>query len=186
MIAWEVIDTFTRSDVLERARAEVTEAMDSTLETPLGLQFGKLLSKPLLQSIFAEETRIRNAIMVQRVPMVDNFTLGSFKFPKGKMIVASCWHDQRDRSIWNEGPVNGVFHPVDDFWADRFLIYPNDPMSGPRKPSTSRKVKSASTAHKAEKNEPQFTTEPVTGSYFPFGGGKLVISHVHYSIKHSI
>jgi hypothetical protein len=32
------------------------------------------------------------------------------------------WHEGRDKSAWNEGPVNGEFHDVEDFGAERFLV----------------------------------------------------------------
>lgn len=173
MIAWEIIDTFTRPDVLAKARAEVAKVMDRNTEYPMGLDATKLFSLPLLQSIYSEELRIRNGVMIQRVPLIDNFSMNGFRFPKDQMIVASSWHEQRDRNVWNEGPINGEFHSVEDFWAERFLVYPNDPLSGPRKPGTSAKSKPVTIARDAESNEPRYTTDPVAGSYIPYGGGKF-------------
>ncbi len=137
----------------------------------------KLLTQPLLQSIYTEELRLRTGVIIQRVPIIDNFKIGPWRFPKNQMIVTSAWHEQRNKDIWNEGPVNGEFHSVDEFWGERFLVDPNNPESGPRKPGTA--AKSRATVRDRERdgkdnNKPVFTTDPVTGSFFPYGGGQKI------------
>jgi cytochrome P450 len=64
-----------------------------TLDVP------KLLSQPLLQSIYSEELRMRAGVAIQRVPVIDNFSIGPWKFPRDQMIVASSWHEHRDTNI---------------------------------------------------------------------------------------
>lgn len=169
------MDTIIRPDLLTRCRAEISKTIDPTHPNPCGIQTTKLFNSPLLQSIYAEELRVRNGVMIQRVPLIDTFQIGGWKFPRDRMIVASTWHEQRDRTVWNEGPVDGVFHSVDDFWAERFLVYPNDPTSGPRKPGTGPKVQSSQKVETKEKsNEAKYTTESVTGSFIPYGGGDKI------------
>lgn len=150
-----------------------------------GLNMPKLLTNPLLQSIYSEELRLRNGVIIQRVPVVNNFKIGSWKFPKGNMILASSWHEQRDRSVWNEGPVNGEFHSVEDFWAERFIVYPNDPNSGPAKPGRDSKLKSK-TSIKDGDNRPRFTIDSVTGSYIPYGGGQKICPGRFYAKQEAI
>ena len=173
MIAWSLLDIILRPELLSQVRDEI-----SSVSTPEFLSGAdshydamlQLLSDPLLQSIYSEELRLRNGVMIQRVPVVDHFKIGRWKMPKGKMILASSWHEQRDRSVWNEGPVNGQFHSVDDFWAERFLVYPNDPTTGPRKPGSDPKPRRTDERGSTD-GKPVYTTDPVLGSYIPYGGG---------------
>ena len=190
MIAWELIDTYIRPDVLARARADVQSCVEEGLNTPLHLNFTKLFSKPLLLSIYAEELRLRNGVIIQRVPVVDGFSINGFNFPKDRMIVASSWHEQRDREVWNQGGGNGgEVHDVEDFWADRFVVYPDDPFSGPRKPGKDVKVKVAG-VEDGEKKEPRYNIDSVAGSFIPYGGGKSLFffdpQHMHNHIKPSL
>jgi cytochrome P450 len=174
IIGWEILDTLFRPEVLKQVQTEIKDCSDHVKKGVNALDMPKLLLSPLLQSIYCEELRLRNGVIIQRVPVVDNFKIGPWKFPKGQMIIASSWHEQRDRSIWNEGPVNERFHSVDDFWAERFLVYPNDPSTGPRKPSPDMKVKIQKSDEKTVDEKPKFTAIPVTGSFIPYGGGEKI------------
>lgn len=163
-----VMDILFRPSVLTAIKAEIEQSKldDGQLDIP------KLLAQPLLQSIYSEELRLRASVAVQRVPIVDDFKIGPWKFPKDQIILASAWHEHRDTSVWNEGPVNGALHPVDEFWAERFLVFPNNPNGGPRKPG----LKAAAKTNCAEKKEgegdkPIYTTDSVQGSFIPYGGG---------------
>jgi len=98
------------------------------------------------------------------------------------MIIASSWHEQRDRNVWNEGPVKGVMHPIDEFWPERFITYPDDPNSGPRKPDPSKKPKVSDD----EQKEPFFSTESVTGSFLPYGGGLKMCPGRFYAKQEAI
>jgi len=167
-----ILDTLLRPDVLSKAKEEITEALSYDKGTSINFEMSKLLSQPLLQSIYSEELRMRAGVAIQRVPVVDDFKIGPWKFPRGQMIIASSWHEHRDKNVWNEGPSNGVSHPVEEFWAERFLVYPNDPNSGPRRPDSKMKAK-IRISEKSESSVDKhiFTIDPVQGSYVPYGGG---------------
>ncbi|KAH7419535.1 cytochrome P450 [Cadophora sp. MPI-SDFR-AT-0126] len=186
MIGWSMIDTLIRPELLAQVREEISSIAGSSAKgADIGVHMPKLLANPLLQSIYSEELRLRNGVIIQRVPVVDRFKIGNWLFPKGDMIVASSWHEQRDRSVWNEGPVKGEMHSVEDFWAERFLVYPNDPNSGPAKPGRDTKTK-AKVAAKDEDNRPKFTTDSVTGSYIPYGGGTKICPGRFYAKQEAI
>jgi cytochrome P450 len=98
-------------------------------------------------------------------------------------IKSAGWHEGRDKKVWNEGPVNGELRDVEDFWAERFLVYPNDPNSGPRKPSAISKPKS----QKSDTgNQPKFTADPVNGSFIPYGGGAKICPGRFYAKQESL
>ncbi|KAG4438382.1 hypothetical protein IFR05_006144 [Cadophora sp. M221] len=187
IIGWSMIDTLVRPTLLSQVREEISNLTDPSTK---GLNMPKLLASPLLQSIYSEELRLRNGVIIQRVPVIDNFKIGNWKFPKGDMIITSSWHEQRDRSVWNEGPVNGEVHSVEDFWAERFLVYPNDPNSGPAKPrrDTKTKAKPATTDASINDadNQPRFNIDSVTGSYIPYGGGQKICPGRFYAKQEAI
>lgn len=133
-------------------------------------------------------------MFLSRVANKDNTKIGSYVFPKDEMILVSSWHEQRDREVWNEGPVDGIFHSVDDFWAERFLVDPKDSSTGPRKlgltSGSSEKekaqiAKEEASPVKEEKSKGEekkyFTTEPVTGSFVPYGGGLKICKGRFYA-----
>jgi len=160
-------------------RAEIAKSQSPASKT-VDLDVPSLLANPLLQSIYSEELRLRNGINLFRTPNNHNARISSWTFPKDGMILVSTWHARRDRTVWNEGPVNGELHPVDDFWAERFIVYPSDPSTGPRKPS-------GRDAEKSKKDgKPYYTTEPVAGSYIPYGGGLKICKGRFYAKQEAI
>ena len=86
--------------------------------------------------------------------------------------------------VWNAGTPENP-RPLDTFWADRFLIYPNDPMSGAaRKDILSVKENhgGSTTQEKSlEKIEPRFSLEGVAGGWIPYGGGQRMCPGRHFA-----
>lgn len=190
-VGWEIIDIFLRPELLARVRAEMLK-IPPDLSVAAGLDMPKLLANPLLQSIYCEELRLRGSVMVQRAPVILNFKIGHFKFPENEMILASSYHEHRDPTVWN---TKSNLYPLDTFWSDRFLLYPNDPTSGPRipKPSTSPSSSTSTSSSSIpksmpqnESNDPKFTAEPVNGSFIPYGGGQKVCPGRFYSKSQAI
>jgi len=170
IIGYYILDLLVRPKLLADVRAEISAATDVTKSGYAALNMSSLLSNPLLQSIWSEELRLRVSVMILRAPVFSDFKIRSWLFPKGENIVASSWHEQRDRNVWNEGATGE--RSVDEFWPERFLVFPNDPYSGPGK----------TTAVKGAKEEkPFYTTEGVNGSFIPFGGGSHICSGRFYA-----
>lgn len=182
IIGWTLLDTLIRPEVLAQSRDIINNSMDSSFGKS-ALSMSKLCASPLLQSIYSEELRVRTGLFIQRVPIVSNFKIGSWLFPKGEMIVASSWHEHRNTNVWNEGPVKGEFHSVEDFWAERFLVFPDDPSSGPAKPTKDAKSKPPTGD---TETQPKYTNESVTGSYIPYGGGQKICPGRFYAKQEAI
>lgn len=87
-------------------------------------------------------------------------------------------------SVWNAG-TSGDPHPLDAFWADRFLIYPNDPMSGPLRKDPNSIEESFPHAPSMEKKPaetgPRFSMEGVAGGWIPYGGGQRMCPGRHFA-----
>lgn len=74
-----------------------------------------------------------------------------------------------DQTFWNTQ--NGA-HPVDTFWSDRFLVYPNDPNSGRLKNPIASATSGEQTCQGGTAGDaPTFTTGGTNGSWIPYGGG---------------
>lgn len=164
-VAWCILDTICRPDLLSKVHAELHSI--EKLHPPGSFEqlMPDFLSNLLFQSIYCEELRLRNSSIIQRSPISSNFKIGPWKFPRNDMILMSIWFAGRDKSVWNEG-VDGE-HDVEDFWPERFIVYPNDPHSGPRKLETSKHVSETIT-------EPKLVTDTVNGSFIPYGGGQKI------------
>jgi cytochrome P450 len=176
-----MLDILCRPDVEARVRKEIASTNDPS-QSALTVDMPKILANPLMQSIYSEELRLRNAVMIQRTTLADTIMIGDYRFPKGDMIVASTWHEARDRNIWNEG-TESDFHSVEDFWADRFIVYPNDPTSGPGKAAALRKARATT---KSADDKPQFSAELVAGSFIPYGGGQKICPGRFYAKQEAI
>lgn len=70
-----------------------------------------------------------------------------------------------DKKAWNTG--DGNAHPVEKSWADRFLIYPNDPSSSPCR-------KAAASAKDESPGPPKFTLSGTNGYLISYGDGPRI------------
>ncbi|KAH6883874.1 cytochrome P450 [Thelonectria olida] len=172
--AWMMLYVLLDKRITERVKEEL-----STIDL-MGSGFtntGDLASRPLLNSIYCETLRLRVASAVGRKSTIKIRTPGGWEFEANNPIMFPSWLSGLDDSFWNTGRTlseGGPQHPVDTFWAERFLQYPDDPLSGPARteslghqPSVEKEVpKSANDDRRAK-----LVTKGVQGHWFPFGGG---------------
>ncbi|KAK7960407.1 cytochrome P450 [Apiospora saccharicola] len=164
--------------VLERVRGEMDAAFGA--HQPLSSVSIKELAKlPLLSSIFAETLRLHvTSFSVVTAPYQDMRLGGRYLFPKGGIGMLSSRVSHLDTGFWNTQ--EGV-HPVNSFWADRFLTDPSDPSSGPRIPglkNTDTSVRASGRCKAGSQgdadDQPYFSTEGLRESWYPFGGGQFI------------
>lgn len=138
----------------------------------------KLTSDSLLQSMFAEILRLRVAALVVREPTVDHFSLpGGWSFKQHETLSMSTRTELMNPTVWNAGDAARP-HPLDHFWAERFIVYPNDPRSGPLK-EPKRRLKSADS--KGSTEEGYFSLDGTTWNWVPFGGGRQLCPGRHFA-----
>jgi cytochrome P450 len=139
----------------------------------------KLTTDTLLQSVFAEILRLRVAALVVREPTVNNFSLpGGWYIKPHETISMSTRTELMDPTVWNAGDAANP-HPLDKFWAERFIVYPDDPRSGPLK-EPKRRLKPAPKDGKSA-NEGQFSLDGTTWNWVPFGGGRQLCPGRHFA-----
>lgn len=133
-------------------------------------------NNPFLQSIFAEVTRLRVVGLIIRLVTGDDFHLGEWSIHKGSPLAIASRTGAMKENMWNIGSGEDS-HPLDKFWEDRFLIYPDKPKSGPTRTSKGVSVpdeqdlKAHSSDPTGESQKPIFSLKGLKGTYNSFGGG---------------
>ncbi|KAK3374272.1 cytochrome P450 [Lasiosphaeria ovina] len=150
-----------------------------------------LESIPLLSSMYAETLRYGMRIDVPRTapyadvafpspahyPAVDAVVV-----PRGALMAANMWDAHGDERVWD---TKSGAHPVDSFWARRFLVDPRDPSSGPAVTTTVRKTTTVSSGELATVDDEEvamsaaqrakggvhFSLDGLDGAWIPYGGG---------------
>ena len=158
---WEI----TRDpQLLSRVLCEVNTCL-SDISTPGSLDFNvsKLCNQPLLQSIYAETLRMRIAVYIIRKAEYQDARVKDYVVPQNQMLVTNSNTAHMNKQDWNTGNENT--HPVEEFWADRFLTYAKDTQS------TSPETDEISSGAQKSTEGARFSLNGRAGAWIPFGGG---------------
>ncbi|KAK9775308.1 putative Cytochrome P450 [Seiridium cardinale] len=137
----------------------------------------KLLDIPALQSVYAETLRLYTKIYVVVSSPQEDVFLGRWRLPKGSLGLLNSSVSHHDPDFWNTK--NGMY-PVDSFWADRFLVDPTDPGSGPINLALFEGRDSQSVYKPSSGNDkPYFSMKGLEASWFPYGGGYSICPGRH-------
>jgi cytochrome P450 len=168
---WMLLGILLDKNLTDRVMAEIEPSFH---EKSLSFDNDKLRSGPLLNSIYLEVLRVRVAAPVGRSSLVPNLKFGKWQIKQGVGMLSTSWVGGHDPDFWNTGstlPDGSEEHPVDTFWAERFLRYEDDPTGGPVRstnfrPSTGTRKRTPEDDRKAS-----IVTEGTQGYFFPYGGG---------------
>lgn len=164
---WEIFATFKDKLLLSRVRSELEETFDATTLANMTYDVEKFKDLHLLQSVYAETLRLRISAYAARYTEREDLQINQWLFPRKSALIVSTVVAQMDKTFWND---KDDTYPVDKFWSDRFLVYPNDPKSGPWKKSPNT-VAVVPEMPKASPKKPTFTTAETNGQWIPYGGG---------------
>ncbi|KAF4451424.1 Nacht and ankyrin domain protein [Fusarium austroafricanum] len=174
VVAWMMLHIHMSDGIANRVRAELSR---SVLDKSGFVKLDDLAHQPLLNSIYYETLRLQVASTVGRKSPTDIHAPGGWEFGADLPMLVPSWLGGLDNSFWNTGgtlPGGDSQHPVDRFWAERFLEYPNDPLSGPmRKEHSTHQTPAAKVPSRSESDDygAKLVTKGTQGHFFPFGGG---------------
>ena len=168
------MECFSDPSLLARVRQEVEKCIFQTGSGKHRFEIKKLGRNPLLQSIYAETLRLRIAAFIMRSPERENMKINEWTVPKDDIVLIATTPAHMDGKVWNTGKINE--HPIHRFWADRFLIYPGDPCSGPVKRTSHQE-----TSKLLEGNDAVFSLDGLEGSWIPYGGGFRACPGRHFA-----
>ncbi|KAI5861022.1 cytochrome P450 [Durotheca rogersii] len=160
--------------VHQRVMQEIEQSVG---DRPLADIDVKALSEnQLLSSIYAETLRLHVKLNTVISSQRADLKLGRWWLPRGSIGLVNSHISHMDAAFWN---TKQGAHPVERFWADRFLRDPADPLSGPINPAY-RETQGLGDAKAHVKEEetardgPYFSMEGLEESWVPYGGGHLV------------
>lgn len=112
----------------------------------------KLVSMPLMQSIYVECMRLHVSIAITREIMEDTI-LNGYRLKRGSMIQAPTNLVHQDDEIWDQDG-----HKASEFWAERHIKY----------------VKKVDDETGRMTTEKQFVLAGKPSEFFPFGESTLI------------
>ncbi|KAL8662822.1 MAG: hypothetical protein Q9202_004424 [Teloschistes flavicans] len=164
--------------LLDRVQGEVDKCRTPSTASTSTFDAIALSNQPLLQSTYAETLRKYIAVYILRKPEHEDAQIINHQIPKDKMIVISSASAHMDKRNWNSGTLDE--HPVDQFWADRFLTYSSKstPPSAAKSTASTpimpeRTVASAPLSVPADGHAQgaRFSLNGYSGAWIPYGGG---------------
>lgn len=126
-----------------------------------------IAADPLLLSVYAETLRLYIKVHAAFSSPHEDLTLGQWTLPKGGIALTSSEPAHMDADFWN---TRDGKHPLRSFWADRFVVDPADPSSGPILPELRKNMSFGKETTAAPKTEPYFSVEGCEGAWLPYGG----------------
>lgn len=149
---WAMMEVFRDAQLLADVRAEIRTTWTTDARTGArSIDIPKLVSLPLLQSIFTETMRVHMSTSIVRY-LSDDVMLDGYRLRKGGIILMPIETIQQNEEIWGSED-----HPASQFWGARHVKYEDKPDA-----STGEMVREA-----------RFAFEGRTSTYFPFGKLKL-------------
>lgn len=115
IVAWCMMEITKDPLLFRQVRDEVTLVCVVDELGNSSIDVDRLMSSPLLQSIYAETLRLHVSINVTR-QLTSNITLGEFSLEKGSVIQAATEICHLEEAVWG---VPG--HPASEFWAERHI-----------------------------------------------------------------
>ena len=180
---WTIIEVFKDVELLRRVREELEKASPDGIN--INKDIDRILTLPLLQSIYAEVLRLRVEVQSVFYSERENIIVNQWQFPKKSLLLVPVGPAHMDADFWN---TRDGEYPLDRFWADRFLIYPNDGRSGPQRKLSDqpRSYHSNDLETSDHPEEPKYVTAGLADAFMPFGIGERVCPGRFFARRHVV
>ncbi|KAI1139192.1 cytochrome P450 [Hypoxylon sp. FL0543] len=161
---WILMELIKDPPLFQRVRQEVEQAfiVDERTGQRRIDNVEKLLSMPLVQSVYTEALRMHISFNATREVLQDIY-IGGYRIPKGSLVQSPTQAAHYNDAVWTSDG-----HPASEFWAERHLTYVEK--SGENGPI----------------REPQFSVNVRPTSYFPFGGDHAMCPGRHFAKREII
>ncbi|KAM0321290.1 hypothetical protein ACHAPQ_009513 [Fusarium lateritium] len=168
---WMLLGILLDKNLTDRVRAEMEPSFH---DKSLSFDIDRLCSGPLLNSIYFETLRVRVAAPVGRASLIPNLKFGRWQLRQGVGMLSTSWTGGHDPDFWNTGrvlPDGTDAHPVDSFWAERFLKYDDDPASGPVRQDVKATADNPVQRTPEDDRNARAVLDGTQGYWYPYGGG---------------
>ncbi|KFA54461.1 hypothetical protein S40293_07995 [Stachybotrys chartarum IBT 40293] len=112
---WIVMELIKDPSLWRAVKEEVLEAQYFD-HTGLKLNVEKLVSQPLLQSVYAEILRLYSRFLIARTA-TESVTVCGYTLPKGSTVMTPVEASHLREDIWG-----APSHPASEFWAARHIV----------------------------------------------------------------
>ena len=118
MTAYMLIEMVREPSLLHRIRSEVETAMVSGTKPgrALDIDIGKLVSLPLLNSVYSECLRLYSSIPISR-RLREDIEIDGYLLKADNFILAPSYLSHMNDEVWARSG-----HPAHEFWAERFML----------------------------------------------------------------
>ncbi|KAI9897397.1 hypothetical protein N3K66_007253 [Trichothecium roseum] len=181
-VAWGALGNTTPCAMMAVAHAVRDKTLHARLRDEVdGLCDGRPLpavnqksftNHTLLSAMYAETLRLYITVFIPVVPLHGELDLGKWRVPQSSMGMINAAIAHRNEDVWN---TKGGLHPVDTFWAERFIIDPQNATSGPFRPECRDRCADSREQVNVKApggGEPYFSLRGLEGSWIPYGGGQ--------------
>lgn len=170
MAFWYLMHVYSDANLLDRVQGELRPAiinMGHARESgdPLRFDLDKILTSPLLQSIFAEVLRLYASFLLTRMadgPNPQDIRLGPWKIDRRGILALSTASAARSQEAWGDERTDYGRQPLEKFWAERFLTSPSERVGA-----------------KGDKGNARFSLDKLAGAWIPFAAGTLMCPGRH-------
>ena len=117
---WAIVDTLRDPYVYEHLVTDISQCY-----SPQSGQYDitSILKTPLVQSVQSEIKRLRLATVVTHANALDGFQLDEHWTLSRDSIATFFSHDfSMNKELWAKARPRTVERPLEDFWAERFLV----------------------------------------------------------------
>jgi cytochrome P450 len=156
---WYIVETLRNPALTKYLTKELSKHCSPASDF---FDIATITAMPIIQSMHAEIGRLRMATATMRTNEVPNFKLDDkWMIPKGMSVMIFAHDLALNTDLWAKVRPQTVERPLEDFWAERFLI-PDKP-TNPERRSTTKEDKIGSG---------RFSMAGVAALHTTFGGGQ--------------
>ncbi|KAI1841601.1 hypothetical protein JX266_012254 [Neoarthrinium moseri] len=160
---WALMELLKDPELYQEVRAEVQTAVVTDPETgKRSMNVPKLLTLPLLQSVYVETMRLHVSYSIFRA-VTQPVTIGGYQIEEGAAVLATTCIAHVDDAAWN---AQGT-HPASQFWGARHIKFVEEVDEKGNKATL-----------------PKFAMAARPSSFFPYGGGQSICPGRHVAKQH--